>query len=117
MNTHENSLRRAKRRENRVRARVRGTAEKPRFSVYRSSRHLAAQVIDDEKRVTLCALSTAAIEAKGTKAERGRALGAAIAERMKELGILAVVFDRGRYRYHGRVRQVADALREGGITV
>lgn len=110
-------MRRAKRRENRVRARIHGTAARPRLSVYRSNRHLAAQVIDDERGVTLCALSTKEIEVKGTKSERARSLGTALAEKMKGAGILAVVFDRGRYRYHGRVRQVAESLREGGITV
>lgn len=103
------------RRHKRIRARVRGTSLRPRLSVFRSGKHLQAQLIDDEKGRTLLGMSDAAIKAKGTKTDRARLLGMAIAKRAGELGVTKAVFDRGGYSYHGRVKALADAAREGGI--
>jgi large subunit ribosomal protein L18 len=86
--------------------------------VYRSINHIYAQVVDDSRGVTLAAASTAEKELRGssgTKAERAKAVGTAIAERAKTAGVTQVVFDRGGYLYHGRVQQLADAAREGGL--
>lgn len=106
----------------RVRSRVRGTAERPRLAVFKSLRYVYAQVIDDQAGVTLAAASSlepgvkSAIE-EGSAASRAaaRAVGEAIAERAREKGIERVVFDRGGYRYHGKVREVAEGAREKGL--
>lgn len=108
------------RRHARVRKSVSGTAERPRLNVFRSSQHIYAQVIDDVKGHTLAAASDAdkALEKdlKGkTKSERAAIVGKAVAERAKANGIEAVVFDRGGYKYHGRVQALADAAREAGL--
>jgi len=104
----------------RVRKRVRGSAERPRLSVFRSNKHIYAQVIDDVRGVSLVAASTAetALLAKGSNGGNKSAaavVGKAIAERALQQGIKAVAFDRGAYRYHGRVAALADAAREGGL--
>ncbi len=101
------------RRAARVRARVRGSAERPRMSVFRSLKHLRVQLIDDVRKLTLAAASDEG--GKGTKTERATLVGKAIAEKAKALGIQAVVFDRGSYRYHGRVKALADAARAEGL--
>lgn len=108
------------RRHTRVRKKVSGTAERPRLNVYRSAQHIYAQVIDDVAGHTLAAASDAdkALEGdvKGkTKTERAAIVGKAIAERAKKNGIEAVVFDRGGFKYHGRVQALADAAREAGL--
>lgn len=106
------------RRHARIRKRIRGTSERPRLAVFRSLKHISAQVIDDTRGVTLAAASTLDPELRGvtgTKVERARAVGAAIARRAKAAGITKVVFDRGGYLYHGRVKALADAAREGGL--
>lgn len=108
------------RRHARVRAKISGTLERPRLSVFKSNRHLFVQVIDDGTGKTL--ISEGRVPAgkgkkKMTKTDVAKTLGANVAGALKEKGITAVVFDAGGYRYHGRVRAVADALREGGITV
>ncbi len=105
------------RRHQRVRKHVSGTAERPRLVVTRSNRHMVAQVIDDERGHTLVSASTleAGFASQGTKTEDARVVGQTIAERAKEAGITAVVFDRGGYRYHGRVAAVADGARDGGL--
>ncbi len=97
----------------RVRKKVRGTAARPRLSVFRSNRYLYVQVISDESGTTLAAGSTMA----AGKGNLGAAqqLGRDIAERCKQLSIAEVVFDRGGYKYHGRVRALADAAREAGL--
>ena len=104
------------RRRRRVRARVRGTAERPRLSVYRSNRGLFAQLIDDDEGRTLAAASWTE---KGLRdldpMEQAKRSGALLAERAREAGIETCVFDRGGYRYHGRVRALAEAAREGGL--
>lgn len=104
----------------RYRSTVRGTAERPRLAVYRSLRHVYAQVVDDSSGRTLVAASTneqeTAGELKGTgNREAGARLGKVIAERAKEQGISSVVFDRGGFRYHGVIRAIADGAREAGL--
>ena len=101
----------------RVRAKVSGTAERPRLAVYRSNAHIYAQIIDDVAGVTLCAASTTEKDfgAIGSNKEAARAIGKLVAERAKAKGISAVVFDRGGYVYHGRVSELAEGAREGGL--
>ena len=106
----QNHLRRA----TRVRARIHGTAVKPRLSVFRSNTHIHAQVIDDVNGVTLCSAHDM-ILTSGTKTEKAINVGTAIAEAMKAKKITTCVFDRGGYLYHGRVKALADAARAAGI--
>lgn len=106
------------RRHRRVRKKVRGTLERPRLCVFRSLKHIYAQVIDDEGGRTLVAASSLSPEirtAKGTKTEVARAVGRLIARKALEKGITRVVFDRGGYQYHGRVRALAEGAREAGL--
>ena len=109
-----------KRRQRRVRAHVSGTAGRPRLNVYRSLAHIYAQVIDDISGATLVSASTVdgglrAQMAGKKKAEQAKLVGQAVAERAKAKGISQVTFDRGGYRYHGRVKALADGAREGGL--
>jgi len=110
-----------KRRHVRVRAKVHGTAARPRLNVFRSNAHMYCQVIDDVQGHTLVAasdLENDVIEKAGegaTKAARARAVGEVIAERAKAAGVDAVVFDRGGFLYHGRIKAVADGAREAGL--
>ena len=107
----------------RQRKRIAGTPERPRLRVFRSVSHIYAQVIDDTAGVTVVSASSVepAVKAKLAGAERGgniagaKAIGKLVAERLKEKGISRVVFDRGGFLYHGRVRAVADAAREAGL--
>lgn len=102
----------------RIRKRVSGTTASPRLSVFRSNKEIYAQIVDDTKGTTLAAASSrdkALADSKGTKIEKAKAVGAAIAEKAKAAGIEAVVFDRGGYLYHGRVKALADAAREAGL--
>lgn len=105
----------------RVRAKVNGTAARPRLNVFRSSAHIYCQVIDDVNGHTLVAasdLEDAVREKAGegaTKVARAKAVGETIAERAKEAGVDAVVFDRGGFLYHGRIKAVADGARESGL--
>ena len=103
----------------RVRARVEGSTQRPRLAVFRSSAHIYAQVIDDINRTTLAAASDIDPDgksaAKGDKTTRAKAVGSLIAQRAKAAGVAKVVFDRGGYLYHGRVKALADAAREGGL--
>ena len=106
------------RRHERVRRRIEGTAEQPRLAVFRSNQHIYAQVIDDKAGRTLAAASDveAAVRGdSGSKSDHARRVGALVAQRMKEAGITSVVFDRGGFRYAGRVRALADAAREEGL--
>jgi large subunit ribosomal protein L18 len=113
--TKEN--RRLKRRR-RVRAKISGTAARPRISVFRSNRGLSAQLIDDVAANTLAAVTWFEPElASASKAERATRAGQLLAERAKAAGVSEAVFDRGGYRYHGHVRAFAEAIREAGITV
>src|SRR5690606_26898432 len=117
---YKSSLNPRKRRHLRVRARLHGTAERPRLNVFRSSAHIYAQVIDDTAGHTLVAASTVEPEmreaGKGkTKTERARMIGELIGQRAKAAGIEQVVFDRGGFKYHGRVKAIADGARESGL--
>ena len=104
------------RRRRRVRAKVRGSAERPRLAVYRSNRGLYAQLIDDERGHTLAQASWTEDELlKLEGGERAKRAGALIAERAKAAGVQTCVFDRGGYRYHGRVADLAEGAREGGL--
>jgi large subunit ribosomal protein L18 len=104
------------RRRRRVRAKVRGTAERPRMSIFRSNRGINVQLIDDVAGRTLAAVNWTESDIKGLKSmEQATRVGELIAERAKAAGIEAVVFDRGGYRYHGRVKAVAEGAREGGL--
>jgi large subunit ribosomal protein L18 len=109
--------RRLKRRR-RVRAKVSGTATRPRISVFRSNQGLSAQLVDDQAGRTLAAVNWFEPELRSlAKPERTKRAGQALAERAKATGISEAVFDRGGYRYHGHVRAFAEAIREAGITV
>ncbi|MBI4059438.1 50S ribosomal protein L18 [Candidatus Giovannonibacteria bacterium] len=101
-------------RHRRIRARISGSAARPRLSVFRSSRHLQLQLVDDGRGRTLAGFAEFKIK-KGTKSERARNLGLAAAKKILDSGIKKVVFDRGGFRYHGRVRALAEGLREGGL--
>jgi large subunit ribosomal protein L18 len=104
------------RRHNRVRRKVEGTTARPRLSVFRSSAHIYAQIIDDVTQRTLLATSTkSAGMTPGTKTEVARSVGKTIAALAKKAGITQVVFDRGGFKYHGRVQALADGAREGGL--
>ena len=104
------------RRRRRVRAKVRGTAQRPRLSVFRSNRGLSAQLIDDDSARTLAAVAWTEPELRKLKAaDQAKRAGGLLAERAKQAGVATCVFDRGGYRYHGRVRALAEGAREGGL--
>lgn len=105
------------RRHARVRGKISGTAERPRLAVYRSNKNISAQIIDDVNGVTLAAASTAekGFAGIGSNKDAAKKVGQMIAERAKAKGIEAVVFDRGGYIYHGRVSELAEGAREGGL--
>jgi large subunit ribosomal protein L18 len=112
----KDARKRRERRHRTVRKKVSGTAQRPRFNVFRSSAHIHVQVIDDTTGHTLAAASSReAAAANGTKIERASVVGRLAAERAKAAGITTVVFDRGGYLYHGRVKAIADAARAGGL--
>jgi len=100
----------------RIRQKLSGTAERPRLNVYRSLNHVYAQVIDDQKGETLVAASTLSMKVKtGSNVAAAREIGKAVAEAATAKGIKKVVFDRGGFLYHGRIKALADAAREGGL--
>jgi large subunit ribosomal protein L18 len=106
------------RRRRRVRAKVSGSAERPRISVFRSNRGISAQLIDDDRGLTLAAAAWTEADLKSLpRMEQAKQVGARLAERAKAAGVERAVFDRGGYRYHGRVKALAEAAREGGLTV
>jgi large subunit ribosomal protein L18 len=107
-------------RHRRVRAKVSGTPQRPRLNVFRSGKHIYAQVIDDVRGHTLVAAGSAEPAAReqagdGTKTDKAKIVGRLVAERAQAAGITQVAFDRGGFLYHGRVRALADAAREGGL--
>ncbi len=104
-------------RHKRVRAKISGTAEMPRLCVYRSNSNISAQIIDDVNGVTLVSASTLEkdFEGIGSNKEAARKVGNTVAKRALEKGITAIVFDRGGYLYHGRVMELAEGAREGGL--
>jgi large subunit ribosomal protein L18 len=101
-----------------VRGKISGTPERPRLNVFRSEKHIYAQVIDDTQGVTLCSASSVekGFNGSGSNKEGARHVGKVIAVRASDKGIVNVVFDRGGYIYHGRVKELAEAAREGGLT-
>ena len=102
----------------RIRRKISGTAQRPRLSVFRSNSDVYVQLIDDDSSKTLAAASSKdkdIVAQKGTKSEKSKLVGAAIARKANELGLKDVIFDRGGYLYHGRVKAVADGAREGGL--
>jgi len=113
-------LKKRYRRHKRVRAKIFGTAKRPRLCIFRSAKHIYAQLIDDEKGKTLAAASDSGIKrtklkTKKTKADKAKEVGKLIAEKAKTKKIEKVVFDRGGYQYHGRVKALAEGAREGGL--
>lgn len=99
------------RRKNRIRAKISGSATRPRLAVFRSNTHISLQLIDDDKRVTLCSASDLKIEKSGTKTQMAVKVAEDMATKVKDLKIEEIVFDRGGFAYHGRVKAVADTLR------
>jgi large subunit ribosomal protein L18 len=117
---NKDKARRLERRKWSIRSSVFGTTERPRLSVYRSSKHSYAQIIDDYAGKTLASVATTAGEVRGELRNGGniaaaKVAGKAIAERAKQIGVTKVAFDRGGRKYHGRVKALADAAREGGL--
>jgi large subunit ribosomal protein L18 len=112
-------LDRRKRIKMRIRKKINGTAEVPRIAIYRSNKQIYAQVVDDQNRVTLLAASSREKEVAEVtgirKTEQAKLVGKLLASKCKEKGIGEVVFDRSGYKYHGRVKSLADAAREGGL--
>ncbi len=105
-----------RRRQRRIRGKVSGTPERPRLAVFRSNRGVAAQIVDDKAGKTLAAASWQNIrDFKGNKTAQATEVGKLLAAKAKEAGVTAVVFDRGGYLYHGRVKALADGAREGGL--
>ena len=105
------------RRKTRTRSRIFGTAARPRISVFRSNRYTYAQLIDDEKQRTIAAASTKELSRGAKRMDTACELGKLLAERAKKSGVTTILFDRGSYRYHGRVKAVAEGVRSGGIKV
>jgi large subunit ribosomal protein L18 len=104
------------RRHRRVRGKVVGTAERPRLAVFRSNRGVFAQLVDDSSGKTLAGASWVTVKGlKGNKTDQAKAVGKALADAAKKAGVETVVFDRGGYLYHGRVKALADGAREGGL--
>lgn len=99
----------------RIRKKIFGTAERPRLCVFRSNREIYAQLIDDEKGVTLLQETSLKAQMAGTKVDVAKLVGQKIAEKAKSNGVESVVFDRGGYLYHGRVKSLAEGAREGGL--
>ncbi len=102
-------------RQRRIRAHISGTAKRPRLSVFRSGKHIYAQLIDDATSTTLATIASVSIKESGAKTAKSTLVGTAIAEKANKLGITTVVFDRGGYKYHGRVKALAEAARAGGL--
>lgn len=120
MNSQKIKMKRRLRRRNHVRRSIVGTAERPRLSVFRSSKHIYAQLIDDLNGVTLASASSASQMIRsslpyGGNVKAAKVVGAKLAEVAKEKGIAKAAFDRGHYRYHGRIKALADGAREAGL--
>lgn len=105
------------RRARRTRAKLEGTAERPRISVFRSNKFIYAQAIDDLSRKTVVGVASRKLEVKGPKSDVARAAGVELAKLLKEKKIVKGIFDRGAYLYHGRVKAFAEGLREGGLEI
>lgn len=117
MITKKDSNKARVKRHQRLRNKISGTSESPRLCVYRSNAHIYAQIIDDAKGVTICSASTLekGFDDSGTKKESAKKVGVAIAKKAIDAGVKTVVFDRGGYKYHGRVQEVAAGAREAGL--
>ena len=117
MTTNREQLKRNKRklRQNRVRQTIAGKTDRPRLAVFRSATHIYAQVIDDKAGKTLAAASSLELKEKASKGDLSVKVGTAIAEKAKAKGVTQVVFDRSGYRYHGRVKALAEAARAAGL--
>lgn len=121
MKPEKRKVKRRLRRKRGLQKRVRGVGDRPRLVVFRSLKHIYAQIVDDERGVTLCEASTMSKDSRGridntANVEAAKAVGATLAERAKSKKIDAVCFDRNGYRFHGRVKGLADAAREGGLS-
>lgn len=103
------------RRQIRTRAKITGTGVKPRVSVFRSLNHISVQAIDDIKHVTLVAATDKELKTKGTKIELASAVGELMGKKLKEKKLESIVFDKGSYKYHGRVKALAEGIRKAGI--
>ncbi|MFO0780714.1 MAG: 50S ribosomal protein L18 [Candidatus Gracilibacteria bacterium] len=114
MKTSKKSLNRESR-HTRIRAKINGTAEKPRLVVYRSLNNHYAQLVDDIKHLTVVSCNDLKSKDKGTKTERAKKVGMEIAKLAKEKNITTCVFDRNGYKYHGRIKAIAEGAREGGL--
>lgn len=114
MNREKQKQEKKARRAHRTRSHIFGTASRPRLSVHRSLAHISAQLIDDATSTTLLSVDDKGLE--GTKTERALAVGKRLAEGAKQKGIGTVIYDRGSFRYHGRVKALAEGAREGGLT-
>jgi large subunit ribosomal protein L18 len=113
--TTERKVRGRTRRHRRVRKKIVGTPERPRLAVYRSNRHIYAQVIDDFAGQTLAAASTLGVEGAKDPKARAKAVGVELAKKAQDKGVEQVAFDRGGFMYHGRVQALAEGAREGGL--
>ena len=111
----EQKVRKLKRRHRRVRKKVFGTPDRPRLAVYRSTRHIYAQVIDDVSGRTIASASSLKDADGGDPKARAKAVGETVAKRAKQAGVSSVAFDRGGFKFHGRVAKVAEGAREGGL--
>ncbi len=115
-NIQKQQKERNERRRARVRAKIYGTTERPRASIFRSAKHINIQIIDDTVGKTLVAANSKEIKDKKLKPiELSKAVGTLVAQRAAEVKIVDIVFDRGRYKYHGRVKSLAEGMREGGL--
>lgn len=114
MNKNSDKKLNRSRRHRKVRAKISGTSSRPRIAVFKSNQYIYAQVVDDESGKTLLSVSDMEVK-KGKKSEKALKIGETLAARMKEKGLLEAVFDRGGFKFHGRVKSVADGLRSGGI--
>ncbi|MBI2064367.1 MAG: 50S ribosomal protein L18 [Candidatus Yanofskybacteria bacterium] len=114
MNKNSDKKLNRSRRHRKVRAKISGTSSRPRIAVFKSNQYIYAQVVDDESGKTLLSVSDMEVK-KGKKSEKALKIGETLAARMKEKGLLEAVFDRGGFKFHGRVKSVADGLRNGGI--
>jgi len=104
------------RRKNRVRSKISGTAKRPRLNIFRSLKHTYAQLIDDKKGVTIASAKDSEIkDAKGKKSEIAEKVGELIAKRAQDAGIKEIVFDKSSYKFHGRVKSIADGAKKGGL--
>lgn len=117
MNRIQSKIQRVERRAKRVRVKISGTATRPRLSVYRSLSHIYAQLINDEQGVTIASAKDEEVKAGKTKVEKAFEVGKLLADKAKAAKVSEAVFDRGAFKYHGRVKAIAEGVREGGIKI